>query len=108
VAPVITQTVEWHEDGHLLAFAIRATSHGLAEDKARDRHESVFNQFSRNILGNSSAEVNEGDSKSDVQAPGADTLIVTGDMRIERADEPAPEQTIAFKPSTGNWRDPGL
>lgn len=65
--PVITQTVEWDEDVHLPMFGTQATSYGFAEEEAQEQQEATLNRFSRDSLGNSSADVSEG-ADSDVPA----------------------------------------
>jgi hypothetical protein len=67
----------------------------------------MFNRFSRDVLGNSSAEVSDGDS--DVPQ-GADTLVMTGGMSVvvdpEEEREAVAPPAIGFKTWSGNWTWP--
>jgi hypothetical protein len=109
VVPIVTQTSEWDEDDSLPPFGSQITSFVLEEDEARDRVESTFAQFSRNVLGNSSAVASD---DSDVPQ-GEHTPVITRGMKVvsdDEQEEPEPEvttmPTIEFKPWSGNWTWP--
>jgi hypothetical protein len=74
-AQVITQTAELDEKEHVPTFSTQAVSYGFAEEEALDRQASIFNRFSREVLGNSNAEVSADDSDSDLPAQGDHTLV---------------------------------
>jgi hypothetical protein len=78
VVPVIRQTEEYDEDVDLPPFSTGAIGYGFGEEEARDQAEATFNRFSRDVLGNSGAQVSD---DSDV-SQGQDTIIVTSDMTI--------------------------
>jgi hypothetical protein len=88
-APVVTQVDEWDESGPMPDFATSAQSQNWAADEERARQQAIFNHFSRNVLGNSSAPVSTDDSDSDmlVTNPDSNTIIVGGDARIEDEDQ---------------------
>jgi ribonuclease HI len=105
MAPVITQTDEWDEDEHLPTFSVRATSQGVAEDEDRNRKDAMFNRFSRDVLGNSSAEVPE-NSDSELPAQWEHTVVMTGDMSVVGEEQSERQPVIDFKPWENTWTWP--
>jgi hypothetical protein len=81
VTPLITQDAEWDEDVHLPTFSAPVVSQGFAEEEARAPQDSVFNRFSRDVLGNSSVEFSTDDSESETAAQGGHTLVLNSGVR---------------------------
>jgi hypothetical protein len=99
VDPLITQTEEYNSEDSMPQFSKAAMTYGFEADEAQDQADATFNRFSRDVLGNSSAQASD-----DLDVPqGQDTLVVTGDMTVE---EPAPPSSFQFKTWSGNWTWP--
>jgi hypothetical protein len=84
IVPLIMQTEGYDEDVHLPQFSKAAEVYGFEAYEAQDLEESAFNRFSRDALGNSSAQVSD---NSDVPQ-GENTVVVTVDMSAVQDDEP--------------------
>jgi hypothetical protein len=85
IVPVVTQDDEFGADEeHLPSFGTKAESYGFNEEEAREQADREFGHFSRDVLGNSSAEVSD---DSDVPQ-GRDTIVMSGDTRwVKITDE---------------------
>jgi hypothetical protein len=109
VDSIITQTDKYDEDVRLLLFTTRAVGYGFGPEEARERADVEFMNFSRNVLGNSSAAVSD-DSESDVPQ-GQDTIAMTGSMNVVQESQEAVKpygQIIAEQRFGSVTRDEGV
>jgi hypothetical protein len=74
---------------------------GLAADEQRERQNEIFQRFSRDVLGNSSADVSVDDSDGQpLPDPDASNPVVSDNgFQMANDDEPAPSAPVVWRPA---------